>query len=121
MAMDLASQIAQALTEYSDEIATEVDKAAKEVATETVAELRATSPKSNRKNRRRYAESWTKKQISNGQWVVHVKAPNYRLTHLLERGHVKANGGRTRAFPHIAPAEEHAVEKFEERIRRLGQ
>ena len=40
------------------------------------------------------------------------------LTHLLEQGHVNANGhGRARAFPHIAPA---AEEAFEELKRRLG-
>lgn len=115
MANDLADEIAKALAEYSEEIDEEIDKAAEEVITETVEELRATSPK----RKGKYAKSWSKKKLKNGQWVAHVKAPHYRLTHLLERGYVLKNGGRAKAHVHIAPAEQHAIEKFEERIMRL--
>ena len=117
MSNNLSDEIAKALSEYSDEIAEEVDQAAEEVITETVEELRATSPK----RKGKYAKSWAKKRDKKGTWVAHVKAPHYRLTHLLERGHVLKNGGRAKAHVHIAPAEQHAIEKFEERITRLGK
>lgn len=43
-------------------------------------------------------------------------AKHYRLTHLLEFGHAKQNGGRTRAFPHIAEVNDWAQEEVEKRM-----
>ena len=46
-------------------------------------------------------------------------AKEYRLTHLLENGHAKVNGGRTRAFPHIRYGEQVANTFFEEQLRQI--
>lgn len=45
-------------------------------------------------------------------------ATNYQLTHLLEKGHAKVNGGRTRAFPHIAPVAERCEDELVRTIKK---
>lgn len=49
--------------------------------------------------------------------VVYADKPHYRLTHLLEHGHAKLNGGRTRAFSHWEPAEQKAIDDFVSELR----
>ena len=49
--------------------------------------------------------------------VVYADKPHYRLTHLLEHGHAKLNGGRTRAFAHWEPAEQKAIDDFVKELR----
>ena len=47
-----------------------------------------------------YEDDYAKRKT----WYVAGK--EHSLTHLLEYGHAKVNGGRTRAFPHIQYGEE---------------
>lgn len=117
MDLDLASEIANALASWSHEVEEEVDQIAEEVASEAVDKLRVNSPHKTGK----YRKSWTKKKVKDGKYVVHAKAPYYRLTHLLEKGYVLVGGGRTRPQVHIKPVEEAAVAEFEKKIRRIGK
>ena len=64
-----------------------------------------------------YAESWEYKRDTTTEgrknnMIVYSEKPDYRLTHLLEYGHAKRNGGRTKAFPHIKYAEESAEKRL---------
>ena len=63
-----------------------------------------------------YSKSWTvelkPKERLKVAYVVHNEE-HYRLTHLLENGHVSRNGtgrtfGRVKAYPHIQPVNEWA-------------
>jgi len=47
----------------------------------------------------------------------YVKKPYFRLTHLLEDGHAKRNGGRTKAYPHIKYGEEFAKANYENYVK----
>ncbi len=69
----------------------------------------------------RYQKSWTvkrQKETGNTLEVVVHSRNRYQLTHLLEKGHAKRGGGRVKAIPHIAPAEEKGIRELEEGIRR---
>ena len=52
------------------------------------------------------------------EYWKHCNKKRYQLTHLLEKGHAKRGGGRVRAFPHIAPAEQAGIRELEEGIKR---
>lgn len=82
-----------------------------------VKELRATSPKSKSKRSGTYAKGWTKKKRGK---VIVVHNKEYQLTHLLEHGHAKVNGGRVDAQEHIKPVEKHlqddAVNTFKKNL-----
>ena len=118
----LAAEIAKGLADYSQDVVEKVNVSSERVGKTAVKQLKQTSPKRYGK----YAKSWTMKtEPEVGQphnRIVHVKAPHYRLTHLLEHGHAKAGGGRVEGKPHIRPAEEMVIQEFvaevEEAIKR---
>lgn len=118
----LASEIAKELSTYSQEVVQKVNVSSERVGKTAVKQLKQTSPKRYGK----YAKSWTmttEKAIGQPDLrIIHAKAPHYRLTHLLEKGHAKVGGGRVDGIPHIRPAEEMVIKEFidevEEAIKR---
>lgn len=117
----LANEIARELAIYSKEVVEKVNVSSERVGKAAVKRLKATSPKKTGD----YAKSWTiTTKPAVGQphkRIVHNKAPEYRLAHLLEHGHAKVGGGRVESKPHIRPVEEEVIREFvaevEEAIR----
>lgn len=111
---DLAAAISGALEEYSDAVTKEVKEATDEIAKGCKKNLEADSPDG---ATHKYKKGWQVTVAENTAFSKHVVIHNkaYRLTHLLENGHAKRNGGRTRAFPHIKKNEEAANKELEER------
>ena len=118
----LAAEIAKGLADYSQDVVEKVNVSSDKVGKAAVKQLKQTSPK----RYGNYAKSWAMKtEPEVGQphkRIVHVKAPHYRLAHLLEYGHAKKGGGRVEGKPHIRPAEEQVIKDFvaevEEAIKR---
>lgn len=110
----LGDAVDKILTEYFDGVETEVTRLVAEVATETTAKLQVTSPKDTGK----YAKGWRVKQGKKAKARNEVEVYNtrYQLTHLLEHGHVKVVHGTvlgfTAARPHIAQAEQEAIDRL---------
>ena len=113
----LADAVMEELTEYN-KLAEETMKKAVIKAGQTVRkEIQAGAPERSGK----YAKSWRTKKTKESSRVLEVTVyspSRYMLAHLLEHGHAKRNGGRTRAFPHIAPAEEVGEKQLEADIIR---
>ena len=112
----MADAIMDGLLEYA-ELATDVMKDCVKKAGDTVKkETQAGAPVRTGK----YKKSWTVKrqrETSNTLEVVVHSRNRYQLTHLLEKGHAKRGGGRVKAIPHIAPAEEKGIRELEEGIK----
>ena len=110
----LSQAIVNALAEYTDEVTKGIEQEKKTVAEKAVETLKATSPKG---ATGKYAKGWGIVS-ANGKYTVCNKT-SYQLTHLLEHGHVKRNGGRTESFPHIRPVEEQAIKEFTDGVKKV--
>lgn len=107
----LAIEVLENLRIYEGQTIEMMEQAVLTTANETVQKLKKTSPVGSTGD---YSKSWAHKRDPNikGKYrfsrVVYSKKPDYRLTHLLEHGHAKVNGGRVPGQPHIKKAEQYA-------------
>lgn len=113
----LAQEIVKILDDYRDTTIDKMKEAVDKAAKQAVNELKTSSPK----RTGAYAKNWAAKKDRKGnKWaygkVVYNKK-HYRLTHLLEKGHRKVNGGMVAARPHIAKVEEKAINTLVEGIK----
>ena len=117
----LAAEVMDGLEEYAELTADVLKKEIQEAGKLAKTQISQTATRKTG----RYAKSWAVKKISetSNSLEVTVHSRNrYMLTHLLENGHAKRGGGRVAAIPHIAPAEEAAVQSLERNIEReLGR
>ena len=108
----LASEVMKGLEEYKDLAVDVMKKEIQETGKSVKQQISQTAPRKSG----RYAKSWAVKKVketsSSLDVVVHSR------NRYLENGHAKRGGGRVRAIPHIAPAEEMGIRELEERIER---
>ena len=120
---DLSAQLSAELSRYSDETLKKVKEIVADEAEKLASDIRERSPKRNKKIKGRalnaYSRGWTAKKVKEDnlstEYIVYNKN-QYQLTHLLEKGHATQDGGRVEGTPHIAPAEEEAQQRIQERI-----
>ncbi len=109
---EMAAAINEGLEEYANLSAEGVKSAVKKTSKAVKAQITGSAPV----RTGRYAKSWKVKTTAESSQSLEqtVYYPNrYMLSHLLEKGHAKRGGGRVRAIPHIAPAEEMGIEMLE--------
>lgn len=113
----MAHVIMEGLQEYADLAADDLKAAVKKAGNEAKKDIQKNAPVKTGA----YRKSWTVKttrETSNAVEVVVHSRNRYQLAHLLEFGHAKRGGGRTKAVPHIAPAEAMAAELLEKEVER---
>ena len=114
---NLASEIEKILDKYGDECVDALSESIEETAKEAQKELKHFNH--GRTTWKNYPKGWSvkiEKSRLSTEGVVY-NSNHYQLTHLLEFGHAKRNGGRTSAFPHIAEVNTFAQEDVLKRLK----
>lgn len=110
---DIAREIEKTLHQYVEDVEKDAGEAAEVIAKKAAGALKQNSPQATGE----YAKKWTYEVYESGA-IVYNKSPTSSLTHLLEKGHAKRNGGRVEGIRHIAPVEETFIQDFEQDVIR---
>lgn len=123
--IDLTKAIDAIIAEYGEAVYDVMQDSVKQVTDEATEKLRAVNHWRN-DGSGAYAGGWGNEAVLTSrinQKMVVYNGPHYRLTHLLENGHVIRNGtqrsyGKTDAFPHIAPVNDWASNELPQLVKR---
>jgi hypothetical protein len=127
---DFTDAVTSIFKSYSADVDVALQSALDEIAEEakkktTEAAARQSTVVNSGHDWKDYITAFDVKNDDSGLWrkrVIYVKAPHYRLTHLLENGHATRNGGRTRRFPHFADGQQFVDDNGEKIvIDKLGE
>lgn len=113
----MADVIMEGMEEYARLAAEDMKKAVRKAGAEAKKDIQAGAPVKTGAYKKSWAVKTTKNTADAMKVVVHSRN-RYQLAHLLEFGHALRKGGKTRAFPHIAPAEERAAQILEQEVEK---
>lgn len=116
---DLADEIANTLSGYTEDVAEGVKVAVDETMEELVADTKKDAPERSGRYKKAIASKVRFEDNYEKRVTWYVKKPFYALSHLLEKGHAKRGGGRVKAYPHIENNREKAEAKFTERVKEV--
>lgn len=123
---DLGTQMEQVLTSYNESVNAQIADITRESMKQLVKETKATAPSGRRKGQYRknitadYSSLNRRANRLSGMKVSatwYVKAPDYRLTHLLVHGHATKDGGRTNANPFLQNAVDKVLPEYESKVQ----
>lgn len=130
MANDFNEQMEQVLTIYAEDINEKLRELTTDSMKKLVKETKATAPRGRRKGQYRknitadYKGTKKSARGLKGQKVHaiwYVKAPDYRLTHLIVHGHATRDGGRTNANPFLNNALDKVLPEYEQNVQEAIQ
>ena len=116
---DLARAINQELTTYHEETLEKIRAATRQSMADLVRKTRATAPVDTGAFSKHISGDFRglAKGLHNVSATWYVKAPHYRLTHLLVHGHAKQDGGRVPGDPFLENALNQVLPAYEEAIK----
>lgn len=115
---DLGAAIQEQLTLYHEGVTEKVAAVGRRSIKKLVKLTQETAPLGKRSGGN-FAASITSKEIKaarGSKFIWYVKAPNYRLTHLLVKGHATKNGERTKPDPFLHNALDQVLPEYEKEI-----
>lgn len=117
----LAEAINRELTIYSTEVTETIKRGTKEHMNDLVKKTKATAPVG--KRRKHYRDNITSKKTEENRngvtYVWYVKGPDYRLSHLLEKGHATKKGGRVSGTHFIEHASDEVISAYTQWIEEV--
>lgn len=115
---DLADTIGKELEIYDRDITQKIKRQAVKSIKQCVETTKLTAPVGKRAKHYRDDIAWRTLEDTYRKTVVqwYVKAPNYRLSHLLNNGHATKNGGRVEGTNFITRAHDETVRDYEKEI-----
>lgn len=107
------------LDNYHQDVLDKVDEASEKAVKSLVKKTKATAPVGARHGqfKKNIASKRLEKTRNGSTYAWYVKAPDYRLTHLLVHGHATVKGGRTRADPFLENALAEVLPEYEKEVK----
>lgn len=115
----LSETINKELDNYNKVVIKGTKDEAKKHMAKLVKETKNTAPKKTGKYKRAITSRKEWENPLGVEYIWYVKAPHYRLSHLLEYGHATRNGGRTKAFHFIKNASDPIIESYIKAVERV--
>lgn len=115
----LASVVNQYLEEYADEAYRANDEAVRAVAKDVTRDLKKAGEFGGSGAFRKSISSEVQSTNIGVTATIGAKDPHHRLTHLLEFGHAKQNGGRVNGYNFIAPINDTVYDRYKKKMEEL--
>lgn len=113
----LGAVIGNMVEEYSAAVKERADQAGEKAVKKLVKLTKASAPVDTGSFKKNITWSVKPNALGVKEHVWHVKAPDYRLTHLLVHGHATVDGGRTSGDPFLQDALDTVLPEYMEDIK----